>query len=571
MLARSHAPRSPRLAAAPADRSPAAFAPYGNAALAEQIGSPEAAFDESLAGSARALPFLDEMEGAFGADLGGVKAHLGAGGLPDALGARAAASGDTVAFASASPDREQVAHEVAHVLQAREGSGAGASAPGDASESQAHGAARAVAAGRAPGPLSRTAAAVHGDWIDDACGWVDETVDSVCGGEEEAVSSEAPPPEAATSDAGSYDADASGYDQGGYSEEPAAASEDGGFMDWVDEMLSEDPAAAAEEEACSEDDGFLGWVDEMLAEDEVAAEQPPAEEEEGLLDWLGEKFGTGSGQVDLKKPGEEESKNEASFNYDDGALEATVSRTVLKEKFAGPSFENSFDTQIAPGVVGTMGAKAEVGLELAGKVGVENGMDTTPPAPTNDGYWLQTASVFGQASITGSAEGSVWLGAGPGVANIVSVTGNIVGKITASLGGTVTLKGTMQRYVNLDEGRADPWSGGVSAQLDVPLELSAGLSGAIKYKVLMIDGTAYEMTIGKYSLATGKVTGQVSAGIPDGVVSSVGTNDLEWNKLESFPAIHLGTEYGGGGGSGAPAEGYDEEPEADGAGGGAAG
>jgi hypothetical protein len=60
------------------------------------------------------------MEALFGRDLGHVTAHVGdapaTAGLA-ALGARAAASGSELAFSTPQPPREQVAHELAHVVQ----------------------------------------------------------------------------------------------------------------------------------------------------------------------------------------------------------------------------------------------------------------------------------------------------------------------------------------------------------------------------------------------------------------------------------------------------------------------
>jgi hypothetical protein len=75
---------------------------------------------ERLRGSGGALPYRDRMEAAFGTDLGGVTAHVGAADALAADGALGAAEGDTVAFADASPDLYLVAHEVAHVVQQRQ-------------------------------------------------------------------------------------------------------------------------------------------------------------------------------------------------------------------------------------------------------------------------------------------------------------------------------------------------------------------------------------------------------------------------------------------------------------------
>lgn len=76
-----------------------------------------------LTGSGSSLPFLDQIQRAFGHhDISGVRAHIGgaAGEASAELGARAYASGDSVAFAAA-PDLHLAAHEAAHVVQQRGG------------------------------------------------------------------------------------------------------------------------------------------------------------------------------------------------------------------------------------------------------------------------------------------------------------------------------------------------------------------------------------------------------------------------------------------------------------------
>jgi len=65
------------------------------------------------------------------------------------MGASAAAQGDTVIFRDAAPSKETVAHEVAHVVQARDGGGGGAgvTSPSDAVEREARDVAPRAAAG----------------------------------------------------------------------------------------------------------------------------------------------------------------------------------------------------------------------------------------------------------------------------------------------------------------------------------------------------------------------------------------------------------------------------------------
>ncbi|MEZ4364373.1 MAG: DUF4157 domain-containing protein [Kofleriaceae bacterium] len=104
-----------------------------------------------LGGGGGALPHRESLESGFGVDLGGVRAHTdgAAAQACTAMGAEAFAYGDNVAFASASPSRELVAHEVAHVIQQRSGAGpsSGVGQAGDSFEVEADHAAATVASG----------------------------------------------------------------------------------------------------------------------------------------------------------------------------------------------------------------------------------------------------------------------------------------------------------------------------------------------------------------------------------------------------------------------------------------
>jgi uncharacterized protein DUF4157 len=121
----------------------------GNAAVGR-------AFETATSGAPSALPHREAMEAAFGQSFAGVVAHVG---TPQALnglagvGARAAAHGRRVAFASSSPTVGDVAHELAHVVQqgSAEGRPSRLSRPGDEAERAAERAAAAVAAGE-PAP-----------------------------------------------------------------------------------------------------------------------------------------------------------------------------------------------------------------------------------------------------------------------------------------------------------------------------------------------------------------------------------------------------------------------------------
>lgn len=117
----------------------------GDGAVA--AAEPSAAFDAASAGAPGELPYRDEMQARLGTDFSSVRAFTGRD--LTALGASAATRGEQVVFASSSPDRQTVAHELTHVLQSRQGrvGGAAVSDPGDASEHEARGVASSVTAG----------------------------------------------------------------------------------------------------------------------------------------------------------------------------------------------------------------------------------------------------------------------------------------------------------------------------------------------------------------------------------------------------------------------------------------
>lgn len=108
-------------------------------------------------GAGGALPHLEKVQRSFGRhDLGGVKSHVGgaAANASDALGAKAYASGESVAFRD-TPDLHTVAHEAAHVIQQRRGVSldGGVGRSGDGYEQQADQVADAVVRGDSVEPL----------------------------------------------------------------------------------------------------------------------------------------------------------------------------------------------------------------------------------------------------------------------------------------------------------------------------------------------------------------------------------------------------------------------------------
>lgn len=118
-------------------------------------GGVAGAWGRATAGAAGAVPYRREMERAFGQDFSGVRAYTGRREPMEAIGAHAAANGEQVAFAEASPSRKLVAHELTHVVQRRRAGGSGGvrgsmklSQPGDAAEQEAERVSESVVGGR---------------------------------------------------------------------------------------------------------------------------------------------------------------------------------------------------------------------------------------------------------------------------------------------------------------------------------------------------------------------------------------------------------------------------------------
>jgi hypothetical protein len=117
------------------------------------------AAEHGVAGASSPLPYHDDLRASFGrhgAALDGARAQIGgpAAGASETIGARAYATGDRVAFASA-PDRALAAHEAAHIVQQRAGvslSG-GVGAAGDPYERHADEVAAAFARGESAEPI----------------------------------------------------------------------------------------------------------------------------------------------------------------------------------------------------------------------------------------------------------------------------------------------------------------------------------------------------------------------------------------------------------------------------------
>ncbi|MBW2254446.1 MAG: DUF4157 domain-containing protein [Deltaproteobacteria bacterium] len=127
--------------------------------------APSQQFGQATQGGGSEIPYKAEMEAAFGEDLSGVESHVGEGDSLGAMGADAAASGNQIAFSSANPDKEQVAHELTHVFQGGEGVHADGevSSPSDASEVEARHVGAQVAAGGQAGNIGASGAGIQLD------------------------------------------------------------------------------------------------------------------------------------------------------------------------------------------------------------------------------------------------------------------------------------------------------------------------------------------------------------------------------------------------------------------------
>lgn len=107
--------------------------------------------EAGLAGGGSELPHRAALESGFGVDLSAVRAHTSdtAVQASRAIGAEAYTYGTDIAFTTASPSKDLVAHEVAHVIQQQAGAGpaGGVGAAGDGFETEADRAAAVVTGG----------------------------------------------------------------------------------------------------------------------------------------------------------------------------------------------------------------------------------------------------------------------------------------------------------------------------------------------------------------------------------------------------------------------------------------
>jgi hypothetical protein len=113
-------------------------------------------FAAAARGTAGRLPYQADMQRAFGERFDDVAVYLGRAESLAPLGVDAATRGEAIVFAESSPERETVAHELAHVVQNRANAvpGSSMSSQGDSSETEAQQAALRAAGGNRVGALS---------------------------------------------------------------------------------------------------------------------------------------------------------------------------------------------------------------------------------------------------------------------------------------------------------------------------------------------------------------------------------------------------------------------------------
>lgn len=149
---------------------PGARAVFHRAAPAPAYFDRPARVDQDPAvvnGGQSPLPFRPQMERSFGEDFSNVRSYVGREAALRPLGAAAAAQDDTVVFGSAAPSPRQVAHELTHVVQRRNGAapgtGTGVSDPAGGAEREAATVAAAVVRGEPARVEGRAGPEIHRD------------------------------------------------------------------------------------------------------------------------------------------------------------------------------------------------------------------------------------------------------------------------------------------------------------------------------------------------------------------------------------------------------------------------
>ncbi|MDP2315897.1 MAG: DUF4157 domain-containing protein [Pseudomonadota bacterium] len=556
-----------------------------------------AAFGAAKAGGGAPLPFVDEMEAAFGEDFSDVRAHLGRGAAMGGLGAHAAASGDRVAFAGPSPTKEEVAHELVHVVQARRAGGGrtdgSASEKGAGAESEAEAIARRVAAGQPAGAIAAAPAGeVHGWW------WDDEEAQSSSGSDVASGSCAQSEDDSGASSGGGYAEAAPSYDSGGYeaqetpaygpyAEEAAPSYDSGGYE--AQETPAYGPYAEheapaygpyAEEEApaygpyaeAEDAPGYApapaeeqSWWDELWADEE---EKDLAASEGSWWDDMwggggaegagptadghgGQGGGSGTGYAD--GPQAEDSLDPSSWTgspmkFTFGGMPFTVglsdSGAVIggsksaKAEWEAKKVDKSFQTQLAPGLVATAGVNVGTGMTASGNLSFSASSSTNDvPMGATDGSVRDTVSIAGNLSLAAFAKGEIKGGIGAGVANVASVTGNLNAAIAATGSSSIGVTGTATRVGNPRNNTWGDWQGSIDIPAKLQAEVSASLSASLDYKVLFIDGTWAEIELAKWVLGSGDILCNARIGIPSGETIDTAKSEFKFNELSAAPFL----------------------------------
>ncbi|MES2642111.1 MAG: DUF4157 domain-containing protein [Myxococcota bacterium] len=548
---------------------------------------PRAAFGAAKAGGAAPLPFLDEMEEAFGEDFSDVKAHLGRGAALGGLGARAAAAGESVAFAGPAPTKEEVAHELAHVAQARRAGGGrtdgSASGRGASAETEAAEVARRVAAGQPAGAVGAAPAGeVHGWWWDEEEGAASNVASGSCAQAEDGGSGASGDGYATGGGGGggSYaqaeaPTQAESQGAGGSDYAPAQTEEE---SSWWDELWAEEEAQAPAAES--------SWWDEVWGGGGAEGAGPTEEGHGGQGGGSSTGHGGGSGTAGAPEESLDPTLWTGSpMTFTLGGKPYTVGvsdtgavvggKQSVKAEWEAKKIDKSFQTQLAPGLVATAGVNVGTGMTASGNLSFSAATSTSDvPMGATDGSIRDTVTVSGNLSLDAFAKGAIKGGIGAGVANVATLTGNLNASLAATGSASIGVTGSATRVGNPRTNTWGDWQGAIDIPAKLTAEVAAAVSASLDYKVLFVDGTWAEVELAKWVLGSGDVLCNARIGVPSGETIDTTKSEFKFNELTGAPFLLAGESAtappyrrdGGGGASGAGPEG-EQDFGADGAGG----
>ncbi len=181
----------------------------------------------------------------------------------------------------------------------------------------------------------------------------------------------------------------------------------------------------------------------------------------------------------------------------------------LKGESKVPLFEEKYSQglQIAPGVTGSVTGSI--------KLGVGASLQATPagawiPGAADEEDSLQL-SLTGAGQVSAAATGSLQVAAGIGVANLLALEGGVKGAITAKVGGSASVAGTLTKKPDGTETGAFDFKVGLDADLSAAASIVADV---------VVPGdriNVYEKTLGK--LVIGKATVAVHATYANGTMT----------------------------------------------------